>query len=566
MKRFLCFVISGMLSLASVPALAEETFVPASEIPMQTNKAILLERMGLFLGDGSGFSLERNVTRAEAAVLLLRLKGDTPADGACPFADIDGHWAKASIIAAYQNGYINGASETEFLPEQTVTGKEFVKMLLNAFGYTDVTLENAYDVGIATELLLNNYTKSAVRENRPLLRNDVVGICHGLLFAKMPDGQMVKDWMLANGIVTEEGLSHLGNGTPAASASAPFYAALDNAIPQDKNYMISPLSVKMALALAANGAAGETRDEMLAVLQISDLDAFNQHSQALIDAYAKNKDVALSIANSIWLNQDNAQGAQFVDAFTNAARSLYQAENGTVNNENALETINGWVSDHTNGKIDSILSDNRFAAALLNAVYFKGAWQNPFRPEQTEKGIFTEASGNTQEIDFMHQTGQYEYYAGDGTEMVYLPYEGGKLGMYVLMGDLSEFDTAKAQMQSRRVALSIPKFKVETELHLKEMLSSMGMSAAFDAGRADFSGMLAGGTEPFCITDVVHKTYIDVSEEGTEAAAVTGIMVGATAAPAQEIVEFCADRPFVYLIYDQENEEVLFLGRYQFAQ
>lgn len=376
----------------------------------------------------------------------------------------------------------------------------------------------------------------------------------------------------------------------AVGVEAPVrYADKLNAeMPTDKNYMFSPLSVKMALALAANGAEGDTRSEILAACGIDDLDEFNKYSRELIDRYSQADILSLDIANSIWLNTDNTN-SRFAQGYKENLATYYDAEAAEVNNGNAVSTVNRWVSDKTREKIPGIISDSDFAAALVNAVYFKGHWKDEFSEYATNKENFTDADGKVSQVDMMHRTDYISYYSDDKTQIVELPYrnyenrvdeEGfltGRTGyddidvsMYVILGDdkTPEELLSKAEFSRTYVALSMPKFKTEFEITLNDALKALGINRAFGAF-AQFGPMFekSFGDENFAIDQVRHKTYINVDEEGTEAAAVTAVMMsGSAMRELPEPVEMRLDRPFTYVIRDNISGEVLFIGRFAYGE
>lgn len=574
MKKLICLCLIVSVLFSAIGIYADESFaytIDGYTVSPAADKADVLQKLGLFHGTEKGFELERAVTRAEAITMVIRMIGEE--NEAFSFTSTNNfddvspeHWAQATISYAAQKGYIHGTSETTFEPERTVTGQEFAKMLLTAFGYPEISLDSAYEAGIKFSLLTNEHAKMSVAtEGYPLLRNDVVNLCYCALLARMPDGSsFLKDVLIEKGIFDEETLNSLLIAEKADSAEG-FAWQLNALMPKDENYMFSPLSIKIALAMAANGADGNTRDEILKALQINDLDEFNRFSKELIYEYASNEKVNLSIANSLWLNTDTLPGTDFSSEFKEAAGEYYDAEIGTVNNENAVDKINNWVKEKTNEKITSLISEPDFLAYLVNAIYFKGEWAKQFNEGATEKSEFTDRNGNKSETDFMNQTGYFDYYGDDTLQMVKLPYSDGKTSMYIaLTTEQSGLDKYTENMTSKRVALSIPKFKTEFKTELIDHLKNLGITTAFDKDHADLKKMFTEISENAFISDVVHKTFINVDENGTEAAAVTGVGVGLTSIPTDEPIEFIANRPFTYFIRDDINGEILFMGEYAF--
>jgi|GEM_PF-281105 len=538
---------------------------------LNEDKADVLNQLGLFQGTENGFELEKPVTRAETITMILRIIGEEKAaaiGGGRNFSDVPSdYWAYANIGYATEKGYINGMGETTFEPERGVTGQEFVKMLLSAMGYQGITIEDAYEAGIKYTLLTNNDTKTAMSTNGySLSRNEVVDICYSAMLVKTADGKMLKDLLIEKGIVNEQQINSLVFAE-SSDADMSFAWNLNKLMPTDKNYMFSPLSIKMAMAMAAVGADGATKDEILKTLQINDLDSFNEQSAQLIKEYSENEKVKLNIANSLWLNTDYYKNVDFESTFKDVIQKYYQADSEKVNNKDAVETINSWVKNKTNGKIDQMISDSDFLAYIVNAIYFKGEWACKFYEEATQKAAFTDRNGKKTEIDFMNQTGYFDYYADDSVQMIKLPYRDGKTSMYVALPAEQTMDLEKYtdKMGEKYIKLSMPKFKTEFETKLIEPLAKLGIQTAFDKDKADLKNMLTDTPTNIFITDVIHKTFINVDENGTEAAAVTGVGAGGSGIPKDPPIEFTADKPFTYMIRDDANGEILFMGEYAFA-
>lgn len=367
-----------------------------------------------------------------------------------------------------------------------------------------------------------------------------------------------------------------------------FADKLDAQMPKDKNYMFSPLSIKLALSLAANGASGETKNEILKATGISNLDEFNNLSKDLIARYSKTDVLSLNIANSIWMNKDKTP-QNFSNAYKKIATEYYDADVKTINNSNAVEEINSWVSDKTNGKISKIIDNNNdFWAMLINAIYFKGAWQNEFNQQATKREEFNNADGTKITTDFMNMTRWFAYSNKDSVQMLELPYKnrvdkisenGDYLGteiyddldvsMYLIMADRSieaekELNDAfiNNSFKSTYIKMAMPKFKVEYSTSLNKILMNMGINTAFDSKNADFEKMFDKGNMWF--SNTLHKTYISVDEKGTEAAAVTAIGMAGSALP-PEPMELKFNKPFYFVIRDNTSGETLFMGRYSFA-
>ena len=367
------------------------------------------------------------------------------------------------------------------------------------------------------------------------------------------------------------------------------------AAPKEGNWTLSPYSARLCLAMLANGAKGETQAELLDALRIDDLELFNQITQEQNAFYSGlERIMTMQISNSVWLNQSwfDDKGA-FLPNFVKTMDENYHATVEEVTNADSVERVNAWANEKTNGKIPTILTeDNReFVTALINAVYFKAAWENEFPEDQTDKADFTDADGTTGTVDMMHQTNGFGYYSTPGVEALKMDYRNyavdnvdgdgferfidADLSMYLIKAD----DTIDVQnlLDSAEfvygdVNVSVPKFKVEYGAALDDALQAMGIKTAYDHEKADLTAMLDPTGLPggqFFLDTVLQKTYIAVDEKGTEAAAVTAAMDGAGAAMPDrpELVrEFVADSPFWFVIRDNNNGELFFVGRYENAE
>lgn len=389
------------------------------------------------------------------------------------------------------------------------------------------------------------------------------------------------------------------NAVTASAVSNPeqpgsFADALVRALDPEGNWSVSPYSIRLCLAMLANGAKGETQQELLNALHIDDLDAFNQSVKELLETYdGYARIMSLETANSLWLNQSRFDGAgAFLPDFVQRMDEYFRAEVQEVTDADSVERVNAWADEKTHGKIPTILTeDNRqFATALVNAVYFKAAWASEFNEARTEKADFTNADGTTGTVDMMHQTNGFGYYATPGIEALEMPYrnyavdnmEGDNFelfrdadfSMYLIKADDTldvQHFLDNAEFTYGDVHVSVPKFKVEYSAALDEALQALGVQTAYDPENADLSAMLdpsgLPGQQHFLDT-VLHKTYIAVDERGTEAAAVTAAMTGRAAPPERPelIRSFTADSPFWFVIRDNAKGEILFAGRYETAK
>ena len=590
MKKFISLLVLAILTLSMTACTVSADYLSRDEIPvMQEGDATAqgLVKLGILKGTGDGLELDRNITRAEAVALIFRIHYENTGAIGMPspeFTDLDGHWAYKEVTAAKKMGIVEGVGGGLFEPDRIVTGREFTKMLLSVLGYTDITIDNAYDKGKEAELIVNNYTESVVYNNMTLLRSDAARLLWGMFLARNPEGGMYKEKLVHTGKFKEEdfnGTLYVGCGTPAAF-SENFVDKINSLMPEDKNYMFSPLSIQMAFAMAANGASGATYEEMIKSLEISDIKEYNDRAKALIEEYKNAGAVELNIANAIWLNQDNVD-FDFSQDYTDTLKSYYGAEVGKSDNEKIVGEVNGWVSDKTNNKIDSIIDNPDFASILVNAVYFKGAWADEFSKAATAPDTFTDRNGEEHQMDFMNKTDSFAYFKDEFMEVVELPYRNytyneatdefkrydTDISMYLVRNRFEYGDEMLADriendyLTSTYMEFSMPKFRVEYNTGLVDIMKTLGMVTAFDKDNADFKNMVSGGN--MYIQDAKHKTYISVDEEGTEAAAVTAVMMDAMSAMRPEPIKVSFDTPFTFVIRDNKNGVTLFMGEYAYA-
>jgi serine protease inhibitor len=342
-----------------------------------------------------------------------------------------------------------------------------------------------------------------------------------------------------------------------------------------EDIFISPTSASMALGMTLNGAAGQTLDSMRTALRLgpAPLAEINAGYRSLIDLLRGLDDaVDFSIANSIWAQA----GMSFRAEFLEAGRTSFDAEIRSLDfgAPATLGTINGWVSENTGGKIpkilESIASDE--IMFLINAIFFKGDWRVPFDPAKTRDQPFHTAGGTTRSVPTMElEPVPLRYGSAGGHTIVELLYGNGAFAMtLVLPGqgqgiaeltaglDQATWSAWTSGLIEQKVGLTLPRFRLEFSRELKDDLSALGMRIAFDPARADFSGMLEGaGPGDLYITRVIQKTFVDVNEEGTTAAAATAVGIGLTSAP--PVVRF--DRPFLFAIRERFSGTILFLGQ-----
>jgi len=348
------------------------------------------------------------------------------------------------------------------------------------------------------------------------------------------------------------------------------------------NLFFSPESISTAFAMAYAGARGQTEAEMRVVFHF-DLPPGRLHPAmgALLHGMnAPNPNYELRVADALWAEQD----ASFLPSYTNLMKSDYGAGFRRVDFKTSAEavraTINQWVEHQTNDKIQNLIGPGVLTPltrlVLTNAIYFKGTWLTPFKAAATEDEDFHLTDTQTAKTAMMHRTGGYLYYDGGSFQELELPYAGDNLAMVVFLPKqttgLATFEqglnpTALQESiaglrPAAKVILTLPRFKMTQQFELSGTLAAMGMPQAFSS-TADFSGMT--GKPEFSISAAIHKAFIDVNEQGTEAAAATAIGMTAAAmrAPVQEPppIIFRADHPFLFLIRDTHSGAILFMGR-----
>jgi serpin B len=351
---------------------------------------------------------------------------------------------------------------------------------------------------------------------------------------------------------------------------------------KDENLFYSPTSISLALAMTSAGARGETATQMAGVLHWkNDAAALHAGMNAWIrqlNAIDKGQEYELRVANRLWAQQ----GYKFLNPFLKITREQYQAPLGQINfqtqAEPARQTINQWVEQQTAGKIQDLLPqgtiESRTKLVLTNAIYFKGNWQTPFKKSGTRDLDFAVTSSQKQRVPTMQMTDDFRFARLEGLKLLQMPYTGGQLSLIAVLPDevdgLAKVEAGLSPetwkvwttaLKSTQVWVRLPRFKMTSEFGLKRALSELGMPLAFEEGSADFSGM--NGKHDLFISAALHKAFVDVNEQGTEAAAATGIVIKPLSAVVEPTKpqEFHADHPFLIAIVDNRAGSVLFLGR-----
>jgi serpin B len=347
---------------------------------------------------------------------------------------------------------------------------------------------------------------------------------------------------------------------------------------QKGNLVFSPYSITSALAMTYAGARGATATEMAAVLRFPsdgsmDVHASQQSLRSALESAATSKDVRLAVANSLW----GQEGEPFLPAFLDLVKKFYGAGffelDFAKDPEAARKRINAWVEERTEDRIQELLKPRHItrvtSMVLANALYLKAPWRKPFPRPRTEELPFHPLEGPATKVPTMHVLTKLGYAEGNGVKALELPYKGRQLSMVILLPDdfpafekgLSEEGLRELvdEISDEGVKVWLPRFKIRRPFSLADHLTAMGMKSAFGPG-ADFSGMRRHGG--LSISAVVHEAFVDVNEEGTEAAAATAVvMKRGGPRPPSRWVEFRADRPFLFLIRHVPTGCVLFLGR-----
>ena len=338
---------------------------------------------------------------------------------------------------------------------------------------------------------------------------------------------------------------------------------------QDKNSLISPLSVMVALAMTANGADGETLSQMEEALGGLDINELNEYLYTYINMLPNEEKAKFAVANSIWLDKSRVN---VFDDFLETNAEYYNAAAYSVNfaDKASVNDINNWVKANTWVMIDKLIDDlsDDLVMCLINAVAFDAEWERKFDSELTTQDIFTTLDGTEKTVDMMHQNSKMKYIEVKDSIGIIKNYSGGKYSFVAMLPDETidiyefidsldgeAFVNAIKAAEEDEVVLSLPKFSYEYEVTLNKPLQEMGMEDAFY--NANFSKI---SDSPILISYVLHKTYIEVTDKGTKAAAVTGVFLEYTAVTKPKIINVTLDRPFVYAIIDNSTNLPIFLG------
>ena len=341
--------------------------------------------------------------------------------------------------------------------------------------------------------------------------------------------------------------------------------------------VVSPMSVTYLMAMLANGAEASTREEIMDAIGAKDfdIDEMNAFYAYLIRrAKTADKQTTLNIANYIALNKEFKLKKEFASTIADSYQGAVESLDFT--NPESTKRINGWCSEHTNNMIPTIIDqvEPSAVAYILNAIYFNGTWTDKFDKNNTKKEQFNGYTRDIMYVDMMHRNAKYYYTSNDVYSAVTLPYGSGAYSMTVILPNEGKFITdltktlnadtiasLRRNMEECLVDLKLPRFTTKMKLPLKGIVAKLGAPSMFDATRADFSSFANGNVY---VSEMLQKAKIEVSEEGTKAAAVTMGMVKLTSMRPQEPrrVDFHCDRPFVYMIQDNYTGAILFMGQF----
>lgn len=366
-------------------------------------------------------------------------------------------------------------------------------------------------------------------------------------------------------------LSTMAFVTAVAQGNTFAFGLFRNVVSEDASDLVfvSPLSASLALSMTAAGADEGTQQEMVSALGFDcSIKELNKYNRGVIGLLSEDPEgVQLNVANSIWVSDMFPLKKKFV----RTAQKNYDAAvaNLDFSDPSSPSVINSWCSENTAGRIDKMIEsiDPTTQLYLLNALYFKGLWATPFDPALSREDTF-HGDSNDSQVKFMHANEYYSYYVGEEAHLLELPYGEGSFVMDVLLpaGGISADELVSrldeetlalltSRLQTDRIRVSMPSFKAEYEITLNNVLQQLGMKTAFTSS-ADFSNM---SKEQLMISEVKQKTFIEVNEKGSEAAAVTSVAVMRTSL-APDPLRFTVDRPFVFLIRERTSGTVLFMG------
>jgi serpin B len=350
---------------------------------------------------------------------------------------------------------------------------------------------------------------------------------------------------------------------------------------KSENLICSPYSIGTVLAMIYTGSGGRTATEMSQVLYFPAPELLDPAESGMKDHILATDTMPgtdMRLANAIWAQEDFKFSPAYltrIERFYDAPLNLMDFINASNREKSRIE-INRWVEEKTNDRIRNLIQPGILDAStrmvLTNAIYFNGSWMFPFEKRSTSQALFHVSNQESIQTDFMHQTNSFPYYEDEEIQAISLPYKNGQISLMVILPRSTEgwklisqvlnqdrISVVQSAMQTSEVQLMLPKFKSELQLNLMRELTMMGMGTVFNRD-ADLSGMT--GERNLYVDEVIHKAFIDVNEEGTEAAAATAGIIGLKSSMRGDPVSFIADHPFIYFLLDRETGCMIFIGRF----
>jgi len=354
-----------------------------------------------------------------------------------------------------------------------------------------------------------------------------------------------------------------------------FYSEIAKDSPES-NLFLSPFGISTAFSMAYEGSAGNTASEIQQVFGFISDDQKRRESisDTLAKLDSKNDMYKLQIANALWVNEDSTIKQDYLDTATTYYDST--VDNVDFVTDDGVNKINRWTSEKTQGKIKDVLApdstDELTRMVITNAIYFKGKWGQQFNPGNTSDKLFWLDKDKSVTVPMMKSPADmFNYYETKDLQAIQMYYVGGDISMIVLLPkdkngldsledslNMQKLDSIRDMMTREPLTIQMPKFEFETEYNLVDSLYNLGIHDAFDENNADFQGMT---DDQVYLEQAIHKAFVNVNEEGTEAAAITALVVRATSGPPEPRHEFIADHPFVFIIQEDNTGEILFIGR-----
>ena len=569
-----------MLSSFVPPAAKTEDFADIPSTEWYYDEVSYVIEAGLMNGmSKTEFSPDSSMTRAQLVTVLWRLDGKRYASGEY-FDDVPfGEWYEYAVNWAAENGIVNGVGNGKFDPDGNVTREQIATIFRRFSKYTGTGISvrgadiSAYpDYSSVSEYALD--AMSWANGAGLILGDEKEGVGYLDPGASATRAQVATILCRYMSTVMEDTSANMDSSFIASQMRLSvdlFKASVLES--QNENVLVSPLSVQLALAMIANGAAGETRDEMEALLGGgASLEELNEYLFSYVKSLPSDEKYKLGIANSIWFR--DKEDFRINEEFLSTNEDYYGADMYKKPfDDSTLNEINAWVDEHTDGMIEKIIDrmDPDSLMYLINAVVFDAEWADIYDEDHVSEGLFTSLSGAKRSVEMM--SSKEHKYLDDGNATGFVKnYNGGKYGFAVLLPnkgvDLYEYvsgltggdmlETLSGASKCKVVA-QMPKFSSDYSINMDEFLPESSMPTAFNPTLADFSGIT--DSVPLYISKVIHKTHIEVGERGTRAGAVTAVPLAPGASPNPEDIKYVTlDRPFVYMIIDNATNLPVFIG------